>query len=157
MSSKPEFVIVPGGWQSPKPWASTTGLLTKAGYVVHAVSLPSVGDPCPKMKSFDPDVQPIRDTVTKLLSSGKDVVMIFHSYSGMPGSEALAPYVSDLEKGVQRKGWGKVRRLVYCSAFVMPEGGSLMAALQNKPLPWFIIDVRTGFPSLLPTSSTPHH
>jgi hypothetical protein len=31
--------------------------------------------------------------------------------------------------------------LIFCTAFLLPEGGSLIAALNNTPLPWFIIDV----------------
>ena len=57
------------------------------------------------------------------------------------GSEALADYVKGLESGGAKEGWGKIRRLVYIAAFVLPEGGSLMAALGFKALPWFIIDV----------------
>jgi len=75
--------------------------------------------------------------------------MIFHSYGGVPGCEALAEYLSDLEdskaagegKGKVREGWGKVRRLVFCTAFVLPKGGSLMAALGGKDLPWFRVEV----------------
>ena len=89
-----------------------------------------------------------------MLAAGKDVVMIYHSYGGSPGSEALKNYVSDLSTGgSQKPGHGSVKRLVYCTAFVLPEGGSLMAALQFKPLPWFIIDVRdihTLLPPVIP-------
>ena len=77
--------------------------------------------------------------------------MIFHSYGGVPGCEALAEYLSDLEdgqaagegkgKGKGREGWGNVRRLVFCTAFVLPKGGSLMAALGGKDLPWFKVEV----------------
>lgn len=61
--------------------------------------------------------------------------MLYHSYGGVPGSEALAPYLTPRPK----PGYGKILRLVYIAAFVLPVGGSLIAALQNKPLPWFIV------------------
>jgi hypothetical protein len=68
--------------------------------------------------------------------------MIFHSYGGAAGSEAMGAYMKELEAGTAKKeGHGTIKRLVYCAAFVLPEGASLMAALQFKPLPWFIIDV----------------
>ena len=150
MTTKPEFIIVPGAWHSPESFNSTTILLQHAGYTVHGIFLPSVGA-SPPLQSFNPDVSVIQDAINKVLSSGNDVVMIYHSYGGVPGSEALGEYLKTLETGEKKEGWGIVRRLVYCCAFVLPEGGSLMAALGFKPLPWFIIDVRTFFLTLIPS------
>lgn len=140
MSSKPDFLLVPGAWHGPEAFQPTTTLLEKAGYIVHGVSLPSVGA-SPQVQSFNPDVEAVRTALEKLLSAGKDVVIIMHSYGGVVGSEALAEYVKTLEKG-QKDGHGKVKQIVFVCAFVLPEGGSLMGALQFKPLPWWILDVR---------------
>jgi hypothetical protein len=140
MASKPDFIIVPGAWHSPGAFKPTSDLLEKAGYTVHGVPLKSFGA-SPPLKNFDPDVQVVRDSVNRILSSGKDVVIIYHSYGSVPGSEALVEYLKDLEGGTKKEGWGKIQRLVFCCAFVLPEGGSLMAALQFKDLPWFIVDV----------------
>jgi hypothetical protein len=148
MTSKPEFILVPGAWHGPEAFRPTFNLLEKAGYVVHGISLASVGA-SPPLKNFHPDVDIIRSTVNKVLSSGNDAVMIYHSYGSVPGSEALAEYTKDLEGGIKKEGWGKIQRLVFCCAFVLPEGGSVMAALQFKDLPWFIVDV-----CLLNTSPT---
>ncbi|KAH6721258.1 prolyl aminopeptidase-like protein [Leptodontidium sp. 2 PMI_412] len=140
MSSKPDFIIVPGAWHSPDSFAPTTALLQKAGFTTHGIHLPSYGA-SPPLKSFDPDVLAVRDVVNKVLSSGKDVIMIFHSYGGVVGCEALKEYVNEVSTGKGGKqGWGKVRRLVFVAAFALPEGGSLMAALGFQPLPWFEID-----------------
>jgi hypothetical protein len=130
----------PSAWHGPEAFAPTTTILTAAGYTVHGVNLPSVG-PVKHLQSFDPDVVEICNTINSVLSKGKDVVMLYHSYGGVPGSEALGGYIKYLESGKGKEGWGRVRRLVYCASFVLPEGGSLMAALQGKPLPWFILDV----------------
>jgi len=75
-------------------------------------------------------------------------VLFFHSYGGVPGCEALGEYVKDMEdnkearegKRKRENGWGKVRQLIFCAAFVLPKGGSLMAALGGKDLPWFRVD-----------------
>lgn len=145
MSSNAEFILVPGAWHGPESFQPTTTLLEKAGYTVHGVHLPSV---CasPQVQSFEPDVKAIRTVLDKVLSTGKDIVVIMHSYGGVVGSEALGEYIQTLEKG-QKSGYGKVRRIVFVCAFVLPEGGSLMGALQFKPLPWFILDVRaSAFP-----------
>ncbi|CZR64208.1 uncharacterized protein PAC_14106 [Phialocephala subalpina] len=135
MSSKPEFVIVPGAWHGPESFKPTSDLLSKEGYTSHGITLPSVGAN-PQVQSFTPDAEATKAVLDKVLSSGKDVVLIYHSYGGVVGSEALAEYVKEGPK----PGWGKVKRLVYVCAFALPEGSSLMAALQFKPLPWFILD-----------------
>jgi hypothetical protein len=140
MNSKPDFILVPGAWHGPEAFKPTSTLLENAGYIVHGISLASVGA-SPPIKSFDPDVDVVRSNVNKVLSSGKDAILIYHSYGGVPGSEALAEYTKDLESGTKKDGWGKIRRLIFCCAFVLPEGGSLMAALQFNNLPWFIVDV----------------
>ena len=124
----------------PEAFEPTTIELQKLGYTVHGVSLPSVGAN-PHLQSFAPDAEAVKSTVNKVLSSGKDAVILYHSYGGAVGSEALADYVKELEAGTKKEGWGKIRRLVYIAAFVLPEGGSLMGGLGFKPLPWFIIDV----------------
>lgn len=136
MASKPEFIIVPGAWHSPEAFKPTTDLLSKAGYIWHGVTLSSV-NACPQLQSFSPDVDSIRTVLNKVLSSGKDAVLVTHSYGGVVGCESLAEYV----KSEQKKGWGKVKRIVFVCAFALPEGASLMTALQNRPLPWFILDV----------------
>jgi pimeloyl-ACP methyl ester carboxylesterase len=142
MSSKPEFIFVPGAWHGPDSFDPTAAELKKLGCVVHGINLPSVGAN-PLLQSFTPDAEAVKATLNKALSSGKDVVMLYHSYGGVVGSEALAEYVKELESG-KKEGWGSVRRLVYIAAFVLPEGGSLMAALGFKPLPWFIVNVSTA-------------
>jgi hypothetical protein len=90
---------------------------------------------------FGLDVELIRSTLDTILSQGTDVVMVYHSYGGACGAEALAPHVEDLKNGVQKEGWGTVKRLIYCCAFSLPLGGSLMAELRFKDLPWFIVEV----------------
>lgn len=144
--SKAEFIFVPGAWHGPDSFEPTTSALGKLGYRVHGVDLPSVGAN-PHLQSFTPDAEAVKSTLNKVLSSGKDVVMLYHSYGGAVGSEALAEYVKDLEGKDKKEGWGSVKRLVYIAAFVLSEGGSLMAALGFKPLPWFIIDV--GFSMMM--------
>ncbi|KAL2072190.1 hypothetical protein VTL71DRAFT_11533 [Oculimacula yallundae] len=140
MSSKPDFIIVPGAWHGPDSFAPTTALLNSAGYDVHGVTLPCLGAN-PPLKSFDPDVLAVQKVLNKVLSTGKDVIMIYHSYGSVPGSEALKEYVNEVGTGKGGKqGWGKVRRLVFVTAFVLPEGGSLMAGLGGQDLPWFEVD-----------------
>lgn len=144
--STPEFIIVPGGWHGPESFAPTTTLLEQAGYTVHGINLASVGA-SPELQNFEPDVEIIKAKVHELLAKGKDVVMVYHSYGGVPGSEALGEYMKELESGSKREGKGSVKRLVYVAAFLFPEGGSLMQGLGGKDLPWFQVNVYLPHPS----------
>ena len=79
--SKPTFVCVPGAWHEP----SYYDLL---------------------------DVQKIRDTVTKLVEEEeKTVILVLHSYAGMPGGQALENL--DFQSRKARNLKGVVAKLVY--------------------------------------------
>ena len=40
------------------------------------------------VESFTPDVEIIAAKIHDVLSAGRDLIMVFHSYGGVPGSEA---------------------------------------------------------------------
>ncbi|KAI9052432.1 hypothetical protein LZ554_003778 [Drepanopeziza brunnea f. sp. 'monogermtubi'] len=171
MAAKPEFIFVPGAWHSPESFEPTTALLAQAGYAVHGVTLPSFGAQ-PPLQSFEPDVQAVQDIVGEVLSSGRDAVLVMHSYGGVVGCESLREYVSEAESGKgdrrqqQQQGRrGRLRRLVFVSAFVMPEGGSLMAGFGGQNLPWMEVDGDAARPTdpkelfyndLSPEAAAPH-
>jgi hypothetical protein len=83
-----------------------------------------------------PDVDAIQDVVRPIITDqGKDVLLVVHSYGGVVGGES----VRGLEKASREKQGkrGGISHLYYCCAFALPEGVSLMDALQGKNLPWF--------------------
>ena len=128
--SKPVFVFVPGAWHAPDVFSPVMEQLDAAGYNSVGVTLPSVGAEAP-LKDFEPDVEAVRTALSKVLDSGDDVVLVMHSYGSIPACEAT--------KGMSGK--GKIRRLVFCCAFVLPEGSSLLDALGGQPGTWIIVDV----------------
>jgi pimeloyl-ACP methyl ester carboxylesterase len=122
MPTKPTIVFVPGAWHTPAIYASTMSILQTHDFPTIGVPLPSVGAANPALKpSFDADVKAIRDCLSGLVEKeGKEVILVTHSYSGMPGTEAP---VGLGKKEREKKGLrGGVVRLVYIMAFAMPEG-----------------------------------
>lgn len=118
--SKPTIVCVPGAWHLPGIYDKTLKILEDDGYPTIGLALPSVGA-SPGLPSFDEDVKAIRDCLTRLIEEEeKDVILVTHSYSGIPGSEAPVGLGRKErgEKGLK----GGVTRLVYIVAFAMPEG-----------------------------------
>ena len=131
--SKPVFVFVPGAWHSPDAFGPVIKQLRTAGYKSVGVTLPSVGTE-PPPKAFEPDVEAIQTAISRVIEGGDDVILVMHSYGSIPACEATKGF----------SGEGKIRRLVFCSSFVLPEGGSLLhTGLGGKPLPWLMIDVLT--------------
>ena len=137
MSNKPVIVIVPGAWHSPEAFHLVIDELEAAGYETKGVTLASVGAKTP-LKDFQPDVDAIQQVLKSLVDQGKDIVLVVHSYGGVIGNEAVQGFAkSDREKDGKK---GGVVHIFLCCAFALPEGVSLMDALDNKPLPWFDIN-----------------
>lgn len=134
MSSKPVIVFVPGAWHSPDSFHLVVGELRAAGYETKGVTLASVGA-SPALQDFQPDVKAIQDVLKPLVDEGKDILLVVHSYGGVIGSEAVQGFVkSDREKDGKK---GGVAHIFFCCAFALPEGVSLMDALNGKDLPWW--------------------
>ena len=58
--------------------------------------------------------------MTELVAKEQDVIVVMHSYSGIPGSQALEGLD---KKSCEAKGLkGGVVRLVYIMSFIVPEG-----------------------------------
>jgi len=107
-------------------------LLEAEGYVVHGIDLASVKGPA-YVESFTPDVKIIAAKIHDVLSAGRDLIMVFHSYGGVPGSEALSTHLT------RSPTHGEIIHLFYLTAFILPAPSSLFNALDNGPAPWQIV------------------
>lgn len=115
----PTIVIVHGACQPPSLYAPFAEALE--AHSIHSIVIPTPSvDPSPGLKDFSEDVVLIRKTVVELIDEAKDVIVVMHSYGGIPGSSAL----QGLGKST-REGEGKtngVVRLVYVCSFALKEG-----------------------------------
>lgn len=126
--TKPTFLFVPGAWHGPEIYDASIAILKKSGYECIAIPLPSVGAE-PPHTTFEEDVDGIREAVSKLIDQDKKVMLVAHSYTGMPAGEAL--------KGLSGKGGGV--RLVYINALAVPADFSPKAG--DLPFPdWMRVD-----------------
>lgn len=143
---KPVIVFVPGAFSRPSDYDLVSGPLREAGHEVHVVHHPSSPDvlvhPTPSM--YD-DADNIHLLVETLADEGKDIVMVMHSYGGLPGTQACEG-MSRTERLRASKPGGIVR-LLYVGAAVAPVGSSLAGVLRTEmPLP--SIETAHGSPSL---------
>lgn len=118
--SKPTFVCVHGAWHSPKCFDQIRTILSARAYDCICPSLPSTGGKSyPPNYDFAEDVTAIRAPIIELVKD-KDVIVILHSYSGIPGGQALEGL--DKESCSAKGLSGGVTRIIYIVAFLVPEG-----------------------------------
>ena len=117
--SKVTFVLVPGAGHRPDIYSTVMHKLYERGYPAIALALPS-NSADPPHETFEDDVKAIRDTLITLVDiEKKEVVLVLHSYAGLPGVEAT----KDLSKEERhaKSLEGGVARLVLIAGFQTPE------------------------------------
>lgn len=123
-TKKPTILLIPGAWHPPSAFGPLTRYLESHSYTVIPIALKSVDAPTP-LPDYTADVTHIRSQIIQ----HSPVVILTHSYGGLPGSSACADLPSDVV----------IQHFIFCCSFALPVGVSLMDALSNKPLPWFDI------------------
>ncbi|KAL9620363.1 MAG: hypothetical protein Q9160_005063 [Pyrenula sp. 1 TL-2023] len=144
-SELPTIVLIPGAWHSSIHFSKITTLLRQLSYPVTCVSLASVGASPPLTATFDPDISAIRSIVEPLvLSSHKSVVIVTHSYGGVPANFALSGLLKqDREKAGHREG-GVIAIAMIASMAVLEhercvdvaeplEGLEIDSAIEDRP------------------------
>ncbi|KKK14460.1 hypothetical protein P175DRAFT_0551483 [Aspergillus ochraceoroseus IBT 24754] len=133
MASKPTIILVPGAWHSPDCYDRVIEYLHEAGYKTEKVHLPSVGPP-EHYTDFSADVAHVRKYIEKAVNAGQKVVVVVHSYGGLPGNEAIKDL--DLKTRQSRGLEGGVSHLFLCCSFVVSEGSSLLGAIGDTDPSW---------------------
>lgn len=133
---KPTVVLVHGAWHSPDCWDLVTSQLKEHRYPFHTVELLSVGGEL--TTTVADDAANIRKTTSQLVATGKDVILVLHSYGGIPGTESAKGLLKKDREAEQKS--GGIVSLVYITAFLIPPGASLASFLGGMP-PWIVFDV----------------
>ena len=145
----PTVVIVPGAWHSPQHYTELRDYLGGAGYTTVSQRNPSCNSTDPNAESAAKDAKFIRDQVLlPLLDSGKVVVLVMHSYGGLPGATA-AKGLSQTERHAAGQPGGIVG-LIFISAILAHDGQSLLSLLPEQKFdPWVLQEVRIPLPVLI--------
>lgn len=87
-SSRLFFVIIPGATQNPTHYGYLAYLLQQAGYPTYSALLPSVG--ASDKTTIEDDMTYIRNRMILPIPDNEkyDVIMVLHSYGGLPGGAA---------------------------------------------------------------------
>lgn len=100
----------------------------------------SSSGPSPPPDSFERDVKLLHEAVRNELLDGRDVILVCHSYGGIPGCEAAADLPETAPEGNERI--GKFLGIVFVSAFVAEAGQSLVTSKMGGRAEWVKTDVR---------------
>ncbi|RAL06807.1 alpha/beta hydrolase [Aspergillus homomorphus CBS 101889] len=119
----PVIVLIHGSWHFPSHYSTFTTQLRERGHEVHAPRLPTMNGARPPTADLETDSDFIRAYVEGLVSAGREVIVLMHSYGGQVGTNALAGLGRPTR---QAQGLaGGVVHLVYINAFAVVEGTSM--------------------------------
>ncbi|KNG83193.1 hypothetical protein ANOM_008829 [Aspergillus nomiae NRRL 13137] len=126
--SKPSIIIVPGSFSLPDFYDTVVDGVASKGYEVKAIRLRSTEKLQPPATMYD-DAAAIASEVATLVEQGKEVILVAHSYGGVPTSESI--------KGLAKtEGSGKIGgvvKLAYLTALVPPLGAASADVLADIP------------------------
>lgn len=130
------ILLIPGAFGQPVFYSSITDAVTAKGYEIKGIPLTTVnleaGDPGPGIPgTMYTDAALIASEIENLADEGKDVIIITHSYGGVPGTESVKGLAKEDRKKQGKK--GGVVRLAYMTSIVVPIGGSTYGMLSTVP------------------------
>lgn len=157
MPNKPIFALVPGNFLPSAYYASTAKLLESRGFPTRLITIPSTGSKLP-LTSNEPDILAIRHVLEELSDSGKDIVVVAHSYGSIPACEAAEGF--ERQDRLKLGKAGGVIRLVFVAAWLLQEGESPPAVIERYKMeaPWARFEVgHFTHPALILAYTFSHH
>lgn len=135
-SKKPYTLIVPGGLTPAAVYDPVVDEVTRRGHDIRALQLPSVRlrsetGPVREPPTMYEDAVLIAREAEALADTGRDVIIISHSYGGVPATES----VRGLSKAARaREGKpGGVVRLAYMTSLVPELGAAANEVVKERP------------------------
>lgn len=127
-------VIIPGAFTVPEAYDLVVQGVTARGLDIKAIHLPSVGTPGPRegaAPTMYDDAAFIAAHVRSLADAGKDVLLIAHSYGGVPTTESVRG-LSKKDRAAQGLKGGIIG-IGYMTSLVPNVGGSAGSVLASMP------------------------
>ncbi|KAM0242275.1 hypothetical protein ACHAP5_007215 [Fusarium lateritium] len=134
MNEKPVLLFVTGAWHPPTCYDGLKSALINLGYDCVIPKLPSVG-PDSHGITWKADTAKILETAEQFFVQGREVVLIAHSYGGIPATAATEG------QGVQERQAAGLRggfhSIIFLAAFAIPVSGwDLLTTFGGAYPPW---------------------
>ncbi|TGJ81787.1 hypothetical protein E0Z10_g6957 [Xylaria hypoxylon] len=119
---KPTIIIVPGSFALPEFYKEVVDGVVANGLEIRTLHLPSSGTASNQGREGDwlptvyDDAAFIADEVTRLADSSKDVVLVTHSYGGVPGTQSMKGLAKTAREAEGKP--GGVVKLAYLTSVV---------------------------------------
>jgi len=136
-TEKPIIVLIHGAWQTAAQWQPLAEVLITNGFTVLQPQNASSGTDAAAIrgKTYRDDVEVIRFALESHLATGKEIVLVCHSYGGVPASAAAEGYQVHERRALGLS--GGIKHVVYLAAFAFPAKDiSLLMALGGDYAPF---------------------
>ncbi|KAK8015206.1 hypothetical protein PG990_008502 [Apiospora arundinis] len=134
-AAPPTILLIHGAWHNTPTFDLLRAQLSQRGFSSTAVKLVTAGPTDAKNQGIAQDVVVIQSELDGLVNTGKEVVVVCHSYGGIPTAAAVEG--RNLKDRAAQGQKGGVRMVVYMTSFALPKGVSLMDGLGGKPADFF--------------------
>ncbi|EME38297.1 hypothetical protein DOTSEDRAFT_48565 [Dothistroma septosporum NZE10] len=128
--SAPHFVLVHGVYHRAWHFNQLRAELEAVGSTVSDLDLPAAGDTSTIHvdNGLVADAAAILATIEEAAFKHDNIILLFHSYGGLAGSEAAAQLSSTAAS--------KIKNIIYLAAFVNPAGTSMSSRTGGRLPPW---------------------
>ncbi|KAL4892365.1 Alpha/beta hydrolase fold-1 [Aspergillus ambiguus] len=135
--AKPVLIFAPGAWHLPTAFDPLVTQLRADGYPCDTVAFPSIQH-AREVTDLSADIAAVRALVEPAVAAGQDVVIVAHSWAGVPVNSALEG-LSKTHRA-QNGAPGGVVRTCFISAFLPVVGESVLGAAGGTPPDWWVFD-----------------
>lgn len=134
--SKPTIVLVPGSFGLPEFYNQILDPISSAGYDIKGLHMPTVGESTLKGRDGVPptmydDAAFIAERVEKLADEDKDIVLVAHSYGGVPVTQSTKGLSKKERESSGKK--GGIVRIAYMTCLTPALGKSAADILAGVP------------------------
>lgn len=149
--SRPSIIFITGSFALPELYDNIVQALAAANISIKVLHLPSVGlGPNVGREGAPPtmldDAAFISAELTQLADAGTEIVLVAHSYGGIPATQSMKG-LTKRERELEGKAGGVVR-IAYMTALVPDVGGTavqMLAGIPKETTTKLEVDVRAAF------------
>lgn len=117
---KPVLLVVAGAWHLPLVYSAFKSHIEKLNYDCVIPDLPTIGPDAIGL-TWQADKSKIIETALPYFEAGREVVLIGHSYGGIPACAATEGHGVEERRKLGKR--GGFRSIIFISAFVIPVKG----------------------------------
>ncbi|KAM5354112.1 hypothetical protein ACJ41O_000762 [Fusarium nematophilum] len=133
-TEKPLFLVVTGAWHPPACYEALKTELASLGYDCAIPQMPSMGHDAEGV-TWEADKAKILETAAPYFEEGREVVLVAHSYGGIPATAATDG--QGVQERAKRGLKGGFRSIVFVAAFAIPvKGWDLFTAVGKVWADW---------------------